>query len=858
MKSKAEAHHALSTLFARDGVPISIVMDGAREQTMGEFRRKAKEAGCRVKETEPHTPWSNAAEGIIRELKKGTMRKMIKSRCPKTLWDDCMELESMIRSHTAKHSFGLQGETPETRVLGVTPDISAFAEFGWYQWVMFRDTSVTYPEDNEVLGRYLGPSFDIGPAMTAKILKANGQVVHRSTLRGLTEEELLSDEHKKLREEYDKGINVKLGERIKENEIPEEYDTPSFEAYEDDVDPLQDYSPDREDVDVDAYDRYLNAEVLLPKGDKMVTATVKQRKLNEDGQYIGKANANPILDTRVYEVQFPDGSEAAYSANVIAENMYAQCDSEGNQYLLLNSIVDHKRQKSAVHLRDSYVTVRGRKSQRKTTKGWKLCVEWKDGTTTWERLADLKESNPVEVAEYAVAQSIDHEPAFAWWVPYTLKRRERIIKAVNTRYLKRTHKFGIRLPKTVKEALDIDRENGNKLWEESMQKEMNAIRVAFKILAKDEKVPPGYQYVPCKMIFDVKMEDLRRKSRYVAQGCVTEAPSTITYASVVSRESVRIALTVAALNDLEVKAGDIQNAYLTAPNAEKTWTTCGPEFGADEGKKALIVRAVYGHKSAGAAFRNHLAECMTTLGYKSCLADQDVWYKAMTRPEDKFHYYSYILLYVDDVLCVNHDAERELLKIDKFFKMKDKSIGDPDIYLGGKLRQATLPNGVTAWGMSSSKYVKEAIDNVEKYLSKNRPDLKLPKKAATPFVSDYRPELDVTPELNAEDANFYQSQVGIARWMVELGRIDAITEISMLASHLALPREGHLEALLRVMGYMKAKHNARMIFDPTYPEIDYGDFKSHDWTNFYGDVKEPIPPNAPKAVGEPSCPKALR
>ena len=300
----------------------------------------------------------------------------------------------------------------------------------------------------------------------------------------------------------------------------------------------------------------------------MATATVKQQKLNEDGPCIEKTNANPILDTRVCEVQFPDGSEAAYSANVIAENMCAQCDLEGNQYLLLDSIVDNKKLKDVVHLRDSHMTARGRRSQRKTTKGWKLCVKWKDGTMTWERLADLKESNPIEVAEYAIAQGIDHEPAFAWWVPYTLNRSETITKAVNTQRLKRTHKFGTRLPKMVKEAFDISRENGNKLWEESM--EINAIRLAFKILMNDEKVPPGHQCVPCKMTVNVEMEDLRCKSHCVAQGCVTEAPSTITYASVISRESVRIALTVAVLNDLEVKAGDIQNAYLIAPNAEKT------------------------------------------------------------------------------------------------------------------------------------------------------------------------------------------------------------------------------------------------------------------------------------------------
>ena len=143
---------------------------------------------------------------------------------------------------------------------------------------------------------------------------------------------------------------------------------------------------------------------------------------------------------------------------------------------------------------------------------------------------------------------------------------------------------------------------------------MKAVRIAFKILHGDEKVPPTYQQIRCHIIFDVKMEDFRRKARYVAQGNMTEAPKTLTYASVVSRESVRIALTLAALNDLEVKSADIKNAYLTAPVTEKIWTILGPEFGEDAGKKAIIVRALYGLKSAGAAFRNHLADCMDTLG----------------------------------------------------------------------------------------------------------------------------------------------------------------------------------------------------------------------------------------------------
>jgi len=73
---------------------------------------------------------------------------------------------------------------------------------------------------------------------------------------------------------------------------------------------------------------------------------------------------------------------------------------------------------------------------RKTAKGWHLCIQWKDGTTSWERLADLKESHPIDVAECAVTQGIDHEPAFCWWAPHTLKKRDRIIAAVSRRHAK--------------------------------------------------------------------------------------------------------------------------------------------------------------------------------------------------------------------------------------------------------------------------------------------------------------------------------------------------------------------------------------------------------------------------------------
>ena len=103
-----------------------------------------------------------------------------------------------------------------------------------------------------------------------------------------------------------------------------------------------------------------------------------------------------------------------------------------------------------------------------------------------------------------------------------------------------------------------------------------------------------------------------------------------------------------------------------------------------------------------------------------------------------------------------------------------------------------------------------------------------PKKSTTPFVHNYQPEVDMTKDRNADKANYYQSQIGILRWMVELVRVDIIMEIFMLSSFLTSPREVHLEAVFHIYAYLEKKHNSRMVFDPTYPEIDMTVFKKCD------------------------------
>jgi hypothetical protein len=148
------------------------------------------------------------------------------------------------------------------------------------------------------------------------------------------------------------------------------------------------------------------------------------------------------------------------------------------------------------------------------TQGWQLLCQWKDGTTNWVALKDMKNSYPVQVADYAVANCIDDEPAFAWWVPTVLKKRTWIVSKVKAKYWQQTHKFGICIPKTVAQAQQINKENGDTLWWDAILMEMRNIHPAFKKWEKTESdLPVVYQKIKCQFIFNIKMgENFWRKA----------------------------------------------------------------------------------------------------------------------------------------------------------------------------------------------------------------------------------------------------------------------------------------------------------------------------------------------------------
>ena len=179
--------------------------------------------------------------------------------------------------------------------------------------------------------------------------------------------------------------------------------------------------------------------------------------------------------------------------------MLSKIESQGNHFLVIKYINDNCEDASTINRENGFLNSKsGNVRANKKTRGWTLPVQLKGKSQEWVPLDDLKHYNPVELSEHAVANQLQEEPDLKWWVKDILSQRYKIISTVKTRYWWETHKFGIRIPKTVVEALEIDKAAGTKFSELAIQKEMGNVRIAFEKNVhmveqmRDDKVFPGY------------------------------------------------------------------------------------------------------------------------------------------------------------------------------------------------------------------------------------------------------------------------------------------------------------------------------------------------------------------------------
>ena len=154
-----------------------------------------------------------------------------------------------------------------------------------------------------------------------------------------------------------------------------------------------------------------------------------------------------------------------------------------------------------------------------------------------------------------------------------------------------------------------------------------------------------------------------------------------------------------------------------------------------------------------------------------------------------------------------------------------------------------------------SRHTQEAVNNLEEYFKKNGVSLK--KLTNSTITNGYRYECDASAELNEADCSYYESLIGTLRWMLKIGRVYISCEFSVISIYVAITKEGHLQQLYNTFAYLKMYHNSILFLEPMYTDIMIEYFPKNNWMEFYGEMKELLPPDAPHDLGKEFIIKAF-
>jgi hypothetical protein len=420
----------------------------------------------------------------------------------------------------------------------------------------------------------------------------------------------------------------------------------------------------------------------------------------------------------------------------------------------------------------------------RTLQVWVKWLGYPDEDSSWVDIAILVEDVPDALAE-ALSTMVDVPKKWEIWAKRRRSKQSRTQVGAVTAHKKTREQHGVYLPRNTTEALRIDETNGNNLWRDAIRKEWGNLKSneVFKETTAEDIV--NSTRVPLIITFAVKI-DGTRKCRICAGGHVTEASDdVITSSSVLKMETFKLLLTIAMSQNLRIINGDITAAYLHATTKEKVYCIAGKEFEEDDGKVLTIHKALYGLRSSGAAFHDHLANSLRDMGFHSSEGDLDLWMKTVDGRTD------YIGIYVDDYIIVA--AEPEIY--DKMIRAR---------YIVGRSGPLTRFIGCDVINghdnklyLSSKRYIAGIIKHAE--TNHNI----IINEADTPGVIDSHPEMDESPVLTAEMKREYQSLMGKLQWALTIGRIDITYEISSLSRFNANPRANHWTAVMRILGYLK-------------------------------------------------------
>ena len=381
--------------------------------------------------------------------------------------------------------------SPEQVATGITPDVSAYLDFTFYDPVYYYDEAESFPSTKERLGRWLGPTVNCGDAMTFYILTENNTVIAQSTVRPALNPD--TQNHRRNQPFCAEG-----GQNAQPAEEPSDF-VPTPSSADQYSGPIA--ATGTELLDSTTQDLKHEAPTIKPE-DLIGYTFVKD--------YAGTPQRGEVKDLDEegrFLIEFVNGGEELMNYNDLINHYNAKYD-EGSHLWTFEKILDHRK-------------VKGGK--------YEVRVKWDTGETTWEPMQVIKEDDRITLAAYARECELLDTPGWKWARRLTKNPKKFIrmakIFASQTRNHGPKFKYGIRVPRNYKEAVELDKANGNTLWQDAIKKELGQINDfrTFKALSRGAKAPKGYKRIPVTLVFDVKF-DLRRKARLVERGHHTNDP----------------------------------------------------------------------------------------------------------------------------------------------------------------------------------------------------------------------------------------------------------------------------------------------------------------------------------------------
>ena len=785
MRSESDIPKTLQDFIRDHGAMRGLKSDNAKAETSIVIQDILRMYCIQDKQSEPYYQHQNPVERRMQDVKRMTNNIMDRTGCPGKYWLICMLYVVGLLNVLAN----AKGEIPNTVLTGEVTDVSPYIDYHFWQPVFYED----HTDEKEKLGRWCGPTDRIGDALTYWVLTNDThRLIARSNIRPAQDAMFPN-----RRERPPQPAVV--------TNVQDFYDEPVR---------LPKFSPD--ELVGKSFIRELGEGEDVTRVRALVENKIfdRDKKAHQDIKFLIKVGDEETREIMDYN-QLSD---------LIAEQEDAQARGEA-EYHKLDKILDHRR---------------------KNNRGAIEClVLWENGEETWEPLRTLKDDDPITVAKYAKDNDLLDQPGWKRFkkTSYTIKLLHRLIASSRRKQRSNSvrYKFGVRIPRNYQEAVELDRQNNDTLWQDAVKKELEAIDAnrTYHSIGYKAPVPGGYTKIPVHFVFDCK-QDMRRKARLVAGGHKTPDPEDPVYSSVAALRSLRIVILLAELNGLKIMAGDIGYAYLQSYTKEKVVFIADASFGPLEGHTLIIDKAIYGLRSSGARYHERFAETMYGLGFTPSYADPDVWFR------DAGDFYEYVVVYVDDLIAVmtNPKLFFDILE-DEPHNYTLKGCEEPKYHLGADIfrdQDNTLCIG-------AQTYIRRLLDNYLHLYGE------LPYKVSTTLKVNDHPELDTTRECTPDEIAKYHSLLGACQWMITLCRFDIAHAIMTLSRFRNLPHIGHVERLKRVIGYVRKYPHASIRFRTGNPDHEsyFGiNATKYDWMHtIYGSPTEEIPSNAPTPKGKP-------